>query len=136
MPSIRPFSTRRNAFTLIEVLATLVLVAIVLPAVMQGMSMSMGAAALARDTIEAVQLADAKLNEIIAMDQTLTGASAGDFGTDYPQYQWSVQSMQREQNLLEIELTVTWPWRNDQRSVTVSTLLFMSTATPETEMAQ
>ena len=134
-PAITPPPLRRTrtGFTLIEVLATLVLVAIVLPVVMQGMSMSLGAAAVARSTIEAAQLADAKLNELIATNQAITGASAGDFGIDYPDYRWRVQSVQREDNLLEMAIDITWPWRNGERSITITTLVFMASTTTTTQ---
>ena len=76
--SWRPFGARRG-FTLLEVLATLVLVGIILPAVMHGISLATIAAGEAKHKVEAVSLAQTKLAELTADFQTLNqpGASSG-----------------------------------------------------------
>ena len=51
----------RGGFTLVEVLASLALVAVILPVAMEGVSLAVGAAGLARDRIEAASLAETKL---------------------------------------------------------------------------
>src|SRR2546423_9326344 len=89
-----------KGFTLIEVLATMVLMAIVLPVTMQALSVSLGAASSARHTTEASGLAQAKLNELISTGQW-NSTSNGDFGTDHPGYRWEIGSSARDYSLTE-----------------------------------
>ena len=60
---------RRAGFTLIEVLAALVLIGVVLPVAMKGVSIAMQAASHARHTGEAVELARHKLTELSLIDR-------------------------------------------------------------------
>src|SRR3954465_14986789 len=98
---------RPRAFTLIEVLATLVFLGIILPAAMRGVSIALAMASHARHATEAAQLAEAKLNELIATNTWSTSGS-GDFGTDHPGYQWRLASEQRDFGLSQITITVAW----------------------------
>jgi prepilin-type N-terminal cleavage/methylation domain-containing protein len=99
----------RRGFTLVEVLATLVLMAIVLPVAMRGISMALRAASVSKHTSEAAALAQAKLNELVT-DQTSTGAlnGSGDFGADHPEYTWTCISTQRDYGLTQLDLRVSW----------------------------
>ena len=56
----------RRGFTLIEVLATMVLLALVLPAVMRGATVALSAAASAKHRTEAATFAEAKAEDIAA----------------------------------------------------------------------
>ena len=127
---------QRAGFTLIEVLATLVLVAIVLPVAMKGISLSLGAAVYAKTSVQAAHLADAKLNELVALGQLTTGTSSGDFGSDYPDYHWTLQAVQADDTLIEVAIEVAWPWRGTERSVTLNTLLFTGSTTSTSTQQQ
>ncbi|HEV8377776.1 MAG TPA: type II secretion system protein, partial [Tepidisphaeraceae bacterium] len=59
----------RRGFTLLEVLATLILIGIILPAVMGGISLATAAAGEAKHKVEAVSLAQTKLSELLATTQ-------------------------------------------------------------------
>src|SRR5256885_14718355 len=89
----RTNSQTARGFTLIEVLATLVLLAIVLPVSMRGVSVALSLAEKARHTSEAASLADAKLNELITSGGAVS--AQGDFGADWPGYHWSRQTSTR-----------------------------------------
>ncbi len=110
-----------KGFTLIEVLATMVLMAIVLPVISQALSVSLAAASSARHTTEAAGLAQAKLHELISTGQ-LNTTSSGDFGTDHPGYRWEVGTVARDYNLTEVSVRVLWAERGLEKSLTVSTL--------------
>jgi len=121
---------RMRAFTLIEVLATMMLMAIVLPAAMQGIALATSAASTTRHRTEASGLASSKLSEIIANGQWQGGILSGDFGTDAPGYTWKATVGNWSQdtssaNLQQVDLTVFWIARNRQQSVTVSTLTYV-----------
>jgi prepilin-type N-terminal cleavage/methylation domain-containing protein len=120
---------RKSAFTLIEVMATLVLLGIVLPVAMRGISVALSAAENARHMSEAATLGEAKLNEIVSTGEWATMSTSGDFGTDWPAYQWTAQSVSRDYNVTEIDLTVNWLQRGQTRSVNVSTMVWENPAT-------
>ncbi len=121
-------------FTLVEVLAALMLIAIVLPAVMKGAAMATSIASSARRRNEAAGLAEEKLAEIIATDQWQTSSLSGDFGSDWPGYRWqaTVQSWPEDTSgagLQQVDLRVSWMARNKQDSLTLSTLAYAQTQT-------
>jgi prepilin-type N-terminal cleavage/methylation domain-containing protein len=123
-------SRKRPGFTLIEVLATLMLMAIVLPAIMQGISIASGTASAARCRNEAAGLAESKLNEVVATQQWQGGQMSGDFAPDFPQYHWQAtvgdwQSDNSNVGLQQLDLKVIWTYRNREDSVTVSTLTYV-----------
>jgi prepilin-type N-terminal cleavage/methylation domain-containing protein len=120
----------RSGFTLVEVLATMMLIAIVLPAVMQGVSVATKAGADARRRTEAAGLASSKLAEIIATGQWQGGVMAGDFSPDWPDYRWqaSVGNWPGDTSnvsLQEVDLSVFWTERGREDSVRVSTLTYV-----------
>lgn len=115
---------RRRGFTLIEVIATLLFIAIVLPVVMQAISLSTGAAGLARRSLEAASLAEEKLSELVATGEWSTGQQSGDFGEDWPDYQWTAETMSRDTELMEITVRVSWDSRGSERSVSVTTMAY------------
>ena len=78
----------RRGFTFAEVLATLTMLAIAMPAVMGGISLATRAGAAARLRGEAGGLAESKLNELVATGQWQNGSASGDFGADWPRYHW------------------------------------------------
>jgi prepilin-type N-terminal cleavage/methylation domain-containing protein len=119
--------TRRGGFTLLEVLVALVLMGIVLPITMRGATLAMRAASTARHQTEAATLGDAKLTEMVAQGDWQSGNTQGDFSPDFPQYQWQLQSAQRDLDVTELQLTVTWKERGVDRSINVSTLAYVST---------
>ena len=114
----------RPGLSLVEVLATLVLVAVVLPAAMHGVSLALRAASYARHAQEASMLAEAKLNEALAARDAGALGGSGDFAPDWPEYRWQCQSGNYGSGLQEVSLTVTWLERGVERSVTLATLIF------------
>lgn len=115
---------RRSGFTLIEVLAALILLGIVLPVAMRGVSLSLAAASTAKHLSEAGQLADQKLNEVVLTGDWAQSGLSGDFSPDHPDYQWVVQSQQRDYGLNEVQVRVTWVQRGQQRDFTINTLVY------------
>ena len=123
-PSVQGVHDRRG-FTLVEVLASLVLVAIILPPVMKGMSLALTAAALARQRVEAASLAESKLAELVATGAWQEGDSSGDFGSDWPDYRWSATVEDWEGTIVrQVDLSVLWKARGTERHVTLTTLVY------------
>jgi hypothetical protein len=108
------------------VLAALVLIGIVLPVAMRGMSLALAAAGHARHTAEATSLAEAKLNELITYGEWTAAGASGDFGADWPDYQWKAQSYARDFGLTEVIVQVIWTERSRERSLNIATLVHES----------
>ena len=116
----------RRGFTLIEVLATLLLLGIVLPVAMRGVSMSLAAASRARNMAEAASLADTKLNELVATQMWSTSGDSGDFGEQFPGYTWSSQATPFDYGMTQIDLRIAWFERGQETFLDVSTLVYQS----------
>jgi prepilin-type N-terminal cleavage/methylation domain-containing protein len=113
-----------RGFTLVEVLATLVLLGIVLPALMKGATIALSAAELARHMTEASDLARSKLNDLVA-ENLWDQASNGDFSPDYPQYKFQVTNNPLNDNgLYNVQVTVTWSEAGKERKLTQTTLVY------------
>ena len=125
-PCHRGAARPRRGFTLMEVLATLVLIAIVIPVALEGISISLRAASTAKRSMEAVSLAETKLNELIATGEWQFGVLSGDFGQEFEQYRWDAEILQRDESadLSELVVHVTWEGRGGERGVQVATLIY------------
>ncbi len=85
-PSAKQSRCRNHSprgFTLIEALAAMLLVAIVLPVVMRGISMATRAGSSAKLQTQAASLAQSKLAELIATRSWKTGDTSGQFSDLY-----------------------------------------------------
>ena len=115
----------RRAFTLVEVMATLVLLAIVLPAAMEGIALATRTVGNARDRMEAASLAETKLAEMVAAESWRDGDGSGDFGDEWPQYAWSAEVSDWEESILYLlTVRVDWTRRGQDRWVALSTLVY------------
>ena len=99
----------RSGFTFIEILATLAIVAIVLPSVMHGLSLCLATADQARHEAQAASLAKDKLSELVSANQLQQAALNGDFGTDWPGYRWEASVSNYDgASLTQLDVSVIW----------------------------
>ncbi len=116
---------RPCGFTLIEILATLAILALVIPAVMQGLSLCLSAAGHARYQAQATELAQAKLGELVADNQFNQTTWAGDWKPDWPQYHWNALLEDWDgQSVRQLTVTVGWNQSGRNRQVALSTLVY------------
>jgi prepilin-type N-terminal cleavage/methylation domain-containing protein len=116
---------RRAGFTLVEVLASLALVAAIIPAAMAGVSLAMGLGNTARQRTEAATLAHGRLAESLAAEDWRDGDSSGDFGDDWPDYGWELTVEDwDEAGLSAVSVSVTWFSRGTEQAVTATTLAY------------
>lgn len=115
----------KNGFTLVEILATFVLIAIILPVAMEGISLSTRMASESRRKIEAGTLAEKKLTEITITRDWINGDQSGDFGNEYPEFKWryKVSEWGKEELIRQIDLYVEWAAIKETHSVSVTTLV-------------
>ena len=122
--------SHNRGFTLVEVLATVMLMAIVIPAITRGISVATANASSSRMRTEAAGLAESKLNELLATGQWQNGQTSGDFGTDWPDYRWNAtagswQYDTTNAGLQQLDVQVTYKFRNTAQTVTVSSLTYV-----------
>jgi prepilin-type N-terminal cleavage/methylation domain-containing protein len=121
--------SRLRGFTLPEVLAALLLAAIVLPVVLRGVSLSMFASVDARHRLEAISLAETKLAELSgSSSSTMNGSSGGDFGPDYPLFRWSSTASSVDTDLSEIRVRVSWTARGQEQWIDLSSFAYAGTS--------
>jgi len=115
----------RKGFTLIEVLATLLLVAIVLPVAMAGISLATRVAGLAKQRVEGAALAENKLAELIAGEAWQHSNLSGDFGEDWPRYTWTAELEDWEGiTVKQLVVEVKWTSQLTERSIKLTTLVY------------
>src|SRR4051812_4048031 len=98
-----------GGFTLMEVLAAIVLMAIVLPVAMHAISVATNVASTAKNKAEAAILADSLLNEMRTTRMWQSGALSGDFGEDHPQFHWTAELKDWDASTLkELDIRIVW----------------------------
>ena len=116
---------RVGGFTFIELLATIVLIGIIMPVAMRSIGLCTRLGGQSRRKIEAASLAQTKLTELTSSQDWQTGEKRGDFGTDWPGYQWTLAVSNWTDSVVnQLDLTVTWQSQGQQRSLTFSTLVY------------
>lgn len=118
-----------RGFTLVEVLAALLLVAIVVPVVMRGVTLATSAASSAKRRIEAASLAQSKMAEVLATERWRGGVLSGSFdaadGHNAGDYAWRADvTPWTEAYVKQLAVNVSWDRTNAERSVTLTTLVY------------
>ncbi len=114
-----------KGFTLLEILATFVLIAIILPVAMEGISLSTKMAGDSKRKIEAGTLAEIKMTDLLINEDWTGGDDSGDFGSDYPDYTWryEVKDWESEDMVRQIDLYVEWKASGKEGSIVLTTLV-------------
>jgi type II secretory pathway pseudopilin PulG len=119
-----PMHTPRGGFTLAEVLAAMLFMAIVIPVAVQGLMIANRAGVVAERKSVAARLADSLLTEMVLADAWQDAEDDGDFGEDYPDYAWKLTSdAWEEDTMLLLTVEVFYAAQGRQYSVRVSTLV-------------
>ncbi len=116
----------KNSFTIVEVLATLVLAGIVLPVAVDGVLVSMAASVHARQQAEAAQLAQTRMAEILAAGDIGESEMEGDFGEEWPAYRWMsvLDNWPEDDRLNQLSVGVFWTRRDREYRVQLATLVY------------
>lgn len=111
-------------FTLAEILAAMLFMAIVIPVIVQGMAIANRAGVVAARSREAAQLADRVLTEAAVTGTWQNGDQSGDFEPDYPGYQWKLTTTAWSEDVMRlVTVEVTFPVQGHESSVRLSTLM-------------
>lgn len=125
--------TRRKTtgFTLVEALITLLLVTVLLPLVMKGVSSAAQLGVLAERRSQAAALADTRLTESLITGDWDEGDQAGEFdpevyGTDADDFVWYllVDDWNGLTTHKEVTVLVTWQQRGKEQTVSMATVVY------------
>jgi len=137
-PTARTDGRRRGspAFTLVEVLAAMLLMAIIIPVTLQGMTMVSRAAQLGQRKTAAMRVAERVINEqlaLVAQGQTVQNSASGtetDGGLDYP---WTMQTAVWPQDTMtKMTVRITFTLEGHSYEMSLSTLFDPTANTPGT----
>ncbi|MFW6059137.1 MAG: prepilin-type N-terminal cleavage/methylation domain-containing protein [Phycisphaeraceae bacterium] len=115
-------------FTLIEALAALMLVAIVLPVVMHGLSAATQVGSFSRNQDLATAMAEAKLAELVAGDDWQSAPRQGSFdreqwGAHADRFTWQLETADWDNpSTRQLTIEVFWAQRGRSESVRLTTL--------------
>lgn len=120
-----PFPRRARGFTLIEVLAALLLMAIVIPVAMQATSIASRAGMMGQRKAAAMRIADRMLNELIVTGEAKqSSSSSGTVAEGDASYSWTLQSTSwTEDAMTQLTVSVSFSVQGSQHSVSASTLI-------------
>src|SRR5690606_17973562 len=93
---------------------------LVLPVVMQGISLVLRAAEDAGKRAEAATLAETKLAELVLLGDEVR-ESSGDFGREWPAYTWLRAEEAADDSMTQVTVTVRWETRGQPRELALST---------------
>lgn len=117
-------ATRTRGFTLVELLAALLLMAIVIPVAMQGMSIATRAGVMGQRKAAAARVAERVLNDLIVTDQTAQTTASGTTMEGDTAYPWTAEAQAwPEDPMLEVTVTVTFMVQGNDYTVSASTLI-------------
>src|SRR5436190_16119763 len=117
-------SRRRAGFTLVEVLAALLFMAIVIPAAVEGLRIANRAGQVAQRKAVAARLAERLLNETVVTSQGSQSAQSGTVQEGAYQYRWQLRNEPWEQDAMrKLSLQVTFAVQGQDYDVRLSTLM-------------
>jgi len=112
----------RMGFTLLEVMIAVSIIAIVLVAVFGSQSQSLSLANDAKFNTTAALLAQGKMAEVEMENSLDMGATSGDFGEDFPEYQWELRisevpltGTEGLEYIKQVDVIVHWGDRDKRR---------------------
>ena len=121
---------RGDGFTFAEVLAAMVFLAILVPALVEGITIANRASVVAERSSIASELAENKLSELTLDAAWTTATNRGDFGQDFTGYRWEMnQETWDMDNMTKLTVTVYFTVQGRERSYQLSTLVNPSSST-------
>ncbi len=114
---------RTAGFTFVEILASMLFLAILMPTVLSALALSNRAGIVAERTATAMQLAENRLTEAIVDGTWATNSGGGDFGDDWPGYRWELTTREwSEDTMTELTMRVVFQVQGREQEVLLTTL--------------
>jgi type II secretory pathway pseudopilin PulG len=122
-----PSAKRSAGFTLAEVLAALLFMAIVIPVAVQGLRIASLSGQVGQRKTEAARVAERVLNELVVTGQWQNSAQTGSADDGTVEYRWTVRLDPWHQSTLRLlTVHVTFPVQNQEYDVQLSTVVDVS----------
>ncbi len=116
--------SRVRAFTLVEVLAALLMMAIIIPVAMEGMTTASRAGVLGVRKATAMRIAERVLNEVVVENQTAQSSSGGTIADGEMEYPWTMSSESWPvAAMTQLRVTVSFVVQGNNYEVSASTLI-------------
>ncbi len=124
-PGTTPLPLRQGGFTLAEVLAALLFMAIVIPVALQGLRVASRAGSVSERKAVGARLAERKLNELLVTGQWQSASQKGEVREGSQIYSWQLQSQpwSEDATMRELTVVVSVPVQGRDYEVRVSTLV-------------
>lgn len=121
-----------GGFTFVEVFAAMVFLAILVPAIAEGLAIANRASVVAERGEIAGELAENKLNEMLLDNAWETAAdNKGEFGTDWPGYRWEMNQQTWDQDtanpMTQLTVKVYFPVQGAEHNFQLDTLVTTGT---------
>lgn len=114
---------KASGFTLAEVLAALVFLAIVIPVAVEGLRIASRAGVVSQRKTAATRIADRMLNEWMVTGAALTGSPRGTIEEDGEEYAWSLRSeLWTEDSMRLVTVEVIYQVQGQDYDLRLSTL--------------
>ena len=118
----------RRAFTLLEVLVSLVVVTAGLTIIAQGFLTGGRASVASQNETLATMLAESKMAELEAGILSTQSSASGTFEPERPDFSWSLEpESTATSGLAQMTLTITWKERNEERTFKLVRLMIERT---------
>lgn len=121
----RPTPGRQRAFTLVEVLAAMLFMAIVLPAIIQGITVANRVGAAGERQREAAEIASNLLTELAATKEWNSGRQSGESVKGSRIYAWSLETKNwaEDANMTLLSLAVQYEVQGNTQEFVMETLV-------------
>lgn len=120
-------------FTLAEVLAAMMIMAIVLPLLVEGAALANRVGTVAQRERRAAMLAESKLNECAVTEVWRDGDSSGDFAPGNPDYTWRLTTNAWDEDTMRmLRIEVSFMVQGEEYTTSVSTLVPEEASTTST----
>lgn len=113
-----------RGFTLVEMLAAMLFVAIVIPVAARGLMLANRAGVVAERKRVAAELADYLLTEVMVTETWMDGDQEGDFGEERPRYRWVLEDESWDEDTMRVvSVEVLFDVQGTEYGVRLSTLV-------------
>jgi hypothetical protein len=108
-----------------EVLITILMIALIIPIAMKGISIATSVSSDSKRKLEATILAENRMAEILIGKEWHNNSESGNFSNEYSQYRWQMNTSDwGEDRLKQIALKVSWEQHGREKNVTLYTLVY------------
>lgn len=120
-----------RGFTLVEALVAIAVMAIAIPILLQGFILANTISEKVRKETEATAVAQSALDEMLATHvyDNINGEIEVN-GTSYT-FSSSQDAYETETNVSQLIVTVTWPFKGQERSIELSTIVYIPQSTSQ-----